>query len=30
MKFQQFEAAQLRIARPTVNMKEVVSFMKKA
>ncbi len=26
MKFQQFEAAQLRIARPTVNMKEVVSF----
>ncbi len=26
MKFQQFEAAQLRIARPTVNMEEVVSF----
>ncbi|MDM5300026.1 VOC family protein [Bacillus pumilus] len=26
MKFQQFQAAQLRIARPTVNMKEVVSF----
>ncbi|KUR60273.1 VOC family protein [Bacillus sp. AM 13(2015)] len=26
MKFQQFEAAQLRIARPTVNMKEVVCF----
>ncbi|MGG1695812.1 VOC family protein [Bacillus zhangzhouensis] len=26
MKFQQFEAAQLRISRPTANMKEVVSF----
>ncbi|WOP20835.1 VOC family protein [Bacillus pumilus] len=29
MKFQQFEAAQLRIARPTVNMEEVVSFYEK-